>query len=102
MCVKALLNDEGKKLWGHIFPNGEVPIKGISPQQAQVEGKGKMAVYLVDWAALTENERDMILVHLGRRFGNSKFLIEAEILKNGLPLRADLVSCVPFPLRFLI
>lgn len=92
--MKALLNDEGMKIWGFVFPNGGVPIKGISPYNAQIEGKGEMQVYLVDWAALTEKERDLILEYLGHKFGNSKILVEAEILKSGLPLRAALVSCV--------
>lgn len=100
--MKALLNGEGKKIWGYVFPNGEVPIKGISPYKAQIEGKGEMQVYLVDWAALTENERDLVLEQLTSRFGSSKEEVETEILKSGLPLRATLVSCVSIPLRYLI
>lgn len=98
--MKALLNDEGKKIWGFVFPNGGVPVKGISSYEADVEGKGKMEVYLVDWAALSEEERDLILDHLKSRFGDSKETVETEILKSGLPLRACLVSCVSIPLRF--
>jgi hypothetical protein len=99
--MKALLNDEGKKIWGFVFPNGEVPIKGISSYKAQIEEKGEMEVYLVDWAALTDQERDLILDHLKSRFENSKVAVLTEILKNGLPLRAFLVSCVSIPARFL-
>jgi hypothetical protein len=100
--MKALLNDDGKKIWGFVFPDGGVPVKGISPCKAQIEGKGEMQVYLVDWAALDEKQQDLILEHLGHKFGNSKILVEAEILKSGLPLRAALVSCVSIPARFLI
>ncbi len=98
--MKALLNDEGKKLWGFVFPNGEVPIKGISPVKAQIEERGTMDVYLLDWAALTEEQRGLILEHLKERFGNSVVEVETEILKSGLPLRACLVSCVSIPARF--
>lgn len=98
--MKALLNDEGQKIWGFVFPNGGIPIKGISPYKAQIEGKGEMQVYLVDWAALSEEERDLILEHLKNRFGNSKEEVETEILKSGLPLRATLVSCVSIPVRY--
>ena len=99
--MKALLNDEGKKLWGYVFPNGEVPVKGINSFNAHIEGlEEKMQVYLVDWAALSEEERDLILEHLKYRFGDSKAAVETEILKKGLPLRAALVSCVSIPARF--
>ena len=100
--MKALLNDEGMKIWGFVFPNGGVPIKGISSYKAQIEGKGEMQVYLVDWAALDEEQRDLILERLKDKFVSSKEAVETEILKSGLPLRATLVSCVRIPLRYLI
>jgi hypothetical protein len=47
--MEALLNDEGKKHWGEIFPNGEVPVKTIVPQDAEIEGKNQpLKVYLVN------------------------------------------------------
>lgn len=99
--MKALLNEEGKKIWGYVFPNGEVPVKGISSYKAQIEGKGEMEVYLVDWAALSEDERYLILSYLAEKhhLANSK-PIEEQILKSGLPLRASLVSCVPIPRHY--
>jgi hypothetical protein len=98
--MKALLNEEGKKIWGYVFPDGEVPVKTISPIDAQIEGLGKTQVYVVDWAALAIDEREAILEHLKARFGDSKDAVETEILKSGLPLRACLVSCVSIPARF--
>jgi len=96
--MKALLNDEGKKTWGYVFPNGAVPVKGISSFKANVEGEGEMEFYLVDWAALSEDERYLILSYLAEKnhLANSR-PIEEQILKSGLPLRASLVSCVPIP-----
>jgi hypothetical protein len=100
--MKALLNEEGKKIWGYVFPNGTVPVKSVQPFEAKIKGKGKgtMSVFLVDWAALTETERGLILDHLKGRFGDSREGVEAEVLKNGLPLRSVLVSCVSIPGRF--
>lgn len=99
--MKALLNDEGKKIWGYVFPNGAVPVKGISSFKANVEGEGEMEFYLVDWAALSEDEQCLILSHLAEKhhLANSK-PIKEQILKSGLPLRASLVSCVSIPARF--
>jgi hypothetical protein len=98
--MKALLNAEGKKIWGYVFPDGEVPVKTISPIDAQIEGLGKTPVYLVDWAALVIHEREAILEHLKARFGDSRAAVETEILKSGLPLRAELVSAVSIDARF--
>jgi hypothetical protein len=99
--MKALLNDEGKKLWGYAFPDGAVPVKGISSFKANVEGQGEIEVYLVDWAALSEDEQYLILSHLAEKnhLANSR-PIEEQILKSGLPLRASLVSCVPIPRHY--
>ena len=99
--MKALLNDEGKKLWCFAFPDGAVPVKGFSSSKADLEGKGETDVYLVDWAALSEDQRYLILSHLAEKnhLGNSK-PIEEQILKSGLPLRASLVSCVPIPRHY--
>lgn len=97
--MKALLNDEGKKIWGYVFPEGCLPVKSVAPFKADV-GKGEMDVYLVDWAALTEAQRDLILDHLKTRFRNTRGVVETEILKSGLPLRAELVSAVSIDARF--
>jgi hypothetical protein len=95
--MKALLNEEGKKIWGYVFPNGTVPVKSVQPFEAKIKGKEKMSVFL---AALTEAERGLILDHLKGRFGDSREAVEAEVLKSGLPLRSVLVSCVSIPGRF--
>jgi len=99
--MKALLNDEGKRLWGYVFPDGEVPIQGINSHKVRIgDLGGEIDVYLVDWGALTAEQRSLILRHLKNRFVSSEVAVEAEILKSGLPLRAALVSCVPIPGRF--
>jgi hypothetical protein len=98
--MKALLNEEGKKIWGYVCPDGNIPVKSVAPFKARLDRIGEMDVYLVDWAALTETQRDLILDHLKTRFRNSKKTVETAILKEGLPIRACLVSCVSIPARF--
>lgn len=97
--MKALLNDEGKKIWGEIFPDGNIPV--VSPQRhhAMLEGKREL-VYLVAWNDLTPDQRSLILNHLAKKFKGSTQSVETQILKDGLPLRASLVACVPIPLRY--
>lgn len=100
--IKALLNDEGRKVWGYVFPEGEIPVKNLVSAEATLEGLGKEQVYLVNWAALTKKQRSLILAHLKLLTCVSVKKIQAEILAKGLPLRAKYVSCTSVPSRFLI
>lgn len=99
--MKAILNEEGKKVWGYAFPDGTVPVKSPFPQTAKAEGRGALEVFMVNWEALTGEQQTLVLQKLMSRFGNTKHEIEAAILSNGLPLQAKYVSHVPIPLRFL-
>jgi hypothetical protein len=98
--IRALLNDEGKKVWGYVFPDGGVPVKSVGPVKAQLGDIGEEDIYLVDWPSLAENQRLLIIEHLKKRFGDSAAAVKAEILKTGLPLRAKYVSCTSIPGRF--
>lgn len=84
----AYLNDEGKRIWGDIFPTGEVPVRSIISQPADLEGiKEPERVFLVEWKDLTEQQKDAILTKLSKKSGASKNVILKDILKIGLPLR---------------
>jgi len=84
----AYLNDEGKKLWGEIFPNGEVPIRSILTQEASLEGiKESERVFIVAWEELTDQQKTAILERLSKKSGASKEVIFRDIQKIGLPLR---------------
>jgi len=99
--IKALLNDEGKKVWGYAFPEGEIPVKNLVSQTAMLEGLGEEKVFLVNWEALTMKQKSLVLDHFKKRFGNSEVEVEAEIRKKGLPLRAKYVSCTSIPAYLL-
>ena len=84
----ANLNEEGKKLYGEIFPNGEVPVLSFVPQTAKLEGVEKPErVFIIYWDELTEEQKEMLLTRFSKRSGVSKEVIKAEIEKTGLPLR---------------
>jgi hypothetical protein len=86
--TSACLNVEGKKAWGEIFPDGEVPVQSIIAQTAELEGIDEPArVFLVDWKELTAQQQDMILEKISRRSGVAKTVILKDILTIGLPLR---------------
>ena len=84
----ASLNAEGKKVWGGVFPDGEVPVQSIIAQPATLEGIDKTErVFLVDWKELTSQQQDAVLEKLSKRSGASKDVILKDVLKIGLPLR---------------
>ncbi len=84
----AYLNDEGKAVWGDVFPDGEVPVQSIIAQSATLEGVDKAErVFLVDWKELTAQQQDAVLEKLSKRSGARKDVILRDVLKIGLPLR---------------
>lgn len=97
--MKALLNDEGKKIWGYAFPDGSIEVTSFAPSTMQL-GDTKLDAYIVAWDNLTPVQRGQIIKHLAEAFASSEQQVETEILEKGLPLRASLVSCVPIPARY--
>ena len=105
--MKALLNDEGRKIWGYAFPDGEVPVNTIVPFKAVVRGSAgplkdgdTFDAYLIDWEGLNTVQKSKIISHFKERFQGSPEDVIAQIQKDGLPLRAALVSCVSIPARY--
>lgn len=89
----AYLNEEGKKLWGDIFPDGVVPVKVMFAQNAILEGqKESMKVFLISHDELAPDQLDAILIKLSNKFSAPKEVIKKDIMKSGLPLRAELTS----------
>jgi predicted Fe-S protein YdhL (DUF1289 family) len=82
------LNVEGKRLWGHIFPDGVVPVQTITTQRARLKGIREIeSVFTVNWKALTKEQQQAILDRLSKRTGAKKETIMKEISNIGLPLR---------------
>lgn len=99
--MNALLNDEGKKQWGEIFPDGHVPVQTLIAQDATVEETNQpLKVYLVNWILLSKDQQQAILKKLSDKFHAPKEAIEKDILKKGLPLQSKYVSCVSIPAEF--
>ena len=88
----AFLNEEGKKLWGDVFPDGSVPVRSMLTEQAKLEGAGTERVFLIDWAALTAEQQNAILEKLSKKFNAPKEAILDQVRKVGLPLREKYTS----------
>jgi hypothetical protein len=85
------LSDEGKKLYGEIFPNGEIPVLSMIPAIGGIEGKPER-LYLIYHEELSNEQIDQMLTLLSRKFGADKELIRHEMLQNRIPIREKFVS----------
>jgi hypothetical protein len=83
----AYLNDKGKKLYGFIFLDGVVPVVSMVPSVATIEGKDEN-VYLIYHEEMTDKQVDKMLTMLAKTFNAPKAAVEAEMLRNRIPLRA--------------
>jgi len=98
----ACLNEEGKRVWGDVFPDGKVPICsdfGVT----RLEGLGLEKVALVSWKALSCAQQEAILTKLSTKFGAPREAILKDILGKGLPLPERYTTgVVAEELRFFI
>lgn len=96
--MKALLNEEGKKIWGYAFPDGSIQVTSPVASLMQL-GDSEMEAYIVAWDELSPVQRGLIIKHLAEKFVSSEQQVEKAILEKGLPIRASLVECVAIPTR---
>lgn len=64
------LSPEGQKEMGHIFKNGYVPVKEITPIFAKLEGhpKKNVLVFLIDWTRLSAEQQNLVITYLSKKF----------------------------------
>jgi hypothetical protein len=97
--MDALLNEEGRKIWGAIFKDGTIPVLSPVSHKASLGGVEE-EIYDVAWDDLTPVQRGQVINQLAQNFKASTQAVENQILMKGLPLRAKYVSYVPIPGRF--
>ena len=85
------LNEEGKKLYGTIFPDGVVPVRSPIPTTMVLGGKLQRA-FFVNLKELSERQVEALIELLSKRFSAPKNVVKKQIEKDGLPLRANLTS----------
>ena len=89
----AYLNDEGKKSFGEVFPDGEVPIVSIVPQRAYLGGGDiPYTIYMVRVSDLAPEQFGKLLDLLTEKFKAPRNVMEKEFRENGIPLREELTS----------
>ena len=106
-AVWANLNKAGKKLFGDVFPSGQVPIMVETSLafESELEGLKAQKIHLVNIKLLRRTDEEAyrkLLNKLSEKFKASKEEMDREFTINGLPLRANLVSSIGFDPRFII
>ncbi len=99
----AILNPNGPKYatWFEIFGSGRVPLKSSKSVTATLEGEGSVEVYLLDLSALSLGQKARLYSAVAVKFGVPIYEVEAEIAKNGFPIRAADVI-VSFDMRAFV
>ena len=98
----TMLNDEGKKVWGDVFPDGKVPVASMIFQEMKV-GLGTECAVLISWTAFSKTQKAAVLTKISERSGVPKDLILKDIEKIGLPLRESLTTgVIAAELRYFI
>ena len=96
------LNDEGKKVWGDVFPDSKVPVCSMTFQEAHV-GDHIERVCMVNWQLLEEKKKIEIIRKIASKTGALESEIALAIKRIGLPLRERLTTgVVAAELRFFI
>lgn len=92
----GFLNEEGKRLWGSVYPDGKVPLVSIIQELAELDGlSGKRAVYRVPLDSLSSKQFGSIVEVIATKNQVSLGLVRSDLESMGfVPIRAELVSGV--------
>ena len=93
MTSWAYLNDEGKKLWGSVFPDGVVPVRSIISFKAQLgSDRHEEEVYVLAEREITPEKFENVVDLVAKRAGGTKVEVIEQIRTAGLAIRACLTS----------
>ena len=53
------LSAEGKEEFGHVFPDGQIPVQEFTPCIAYLEGEGEQAIFLIRLTHLLLNNEKL-------------------------------------------
>jgi hypothetical protein len=88
----ATIHDEPRRsLWSVVFPDARVPIQSISTRKVNVPGHQNADAYMLDLDALTNEQREGIILVISTRFQTPIEEVRAEI-GAGVPILAEGVT----------
>ena len=103
--MAAQLNKKGMEEFGDIFPDGLIPILSPLSFNAKLGDIGETKIYLVNIPLLYEKDKEgyhKSIRKMSKKFNVPGPAVDIAFRTKGLPLRAELVSCVEIDMRFII
>lgn len=90
----GILNELGREQFGHIFPDGIVPLKILISENATLEGQeGVHRVYRVDIDLLTDKQYNQCIKFISERAGVSFDAVKSDFEKDGfIPMTSKYIS----------
>jgi hypothetical protein len=88
-----------------IFPHGQVPIRGTTPQEVLCEttqGNLEAQVYMVNLDLLTAEQFLAVATLIGKATGDTPAVVMQTVRERGLPLRVEHVASVSENLKFFV
>ena len=80
----GVLNADGKKQFGEIFPDGIVPLASIIPEEGTLEGgEGTHKVFRVVNDLLTEDQLNHLIKRISDRSGMHLDMVQDCVIKDG-------------------
>ena len=84
------IHDEHRAaVWGKIFPGARMPILSIVPSTADLPGHPGASVYLLDLAAITDEQRGQLVNALADLFAMDPDQVRQDVDALGVPISAD-------------
>ena len=95
------LNEEGKKVWGDVFPGSKIPVTSLDFRKADLGGQEE--VVMVAWHALSKDVKTKVAKKIADAINVPIENVLNEIEKVGLPLRKKYTTgIIAAELRFFI
>ena len=90
----AYLNEEGKKFFGEVYPDGIVPVLSMIPMYGPLGSPDSPSqqYFMVYLDELTEEQMEKTLDILTERFMAPREEMRKEFREHGLPLRKSLTN----------
>lgn len=84
-----ITDEEKKKAFETIFGKAEVPITSYLPTKVNIEGKGGVDAYMLDFTRVTPEQRSKLVDHLATQFKVDRAKLSTSLEKWGMPILAN-------------
>lgn len=86
----AILNPRGPNYehWSRIFAHNPVPLESAGPIKVTLGEEKDVEVYRLNLRAMTLHQRARLLGFIAQQFGVTVAEVEAQIQRDGFPIRA--------------